>query len=65
MAAFDTTPAQSFNAGFAGRIGTAISTSFAAIQSWNAKRATRATLSKLTDRELADIGLMRVDIAEI
>jgi uncharacterized protein YjiS (DUF1127 family) len=33
-----------------------------AIADWNEARATRDTLSRLTDRELNDIGLSRYDI---
>ncbi|WP_370229810.1 DUF1127 domain-containing protein [Cognatishimia sp.] len=65
MAAFDYTPAQSLNAGFSGRIGFAISSIFASVAQWNATRTTRVQLSKLTDRELSDIGLSRGDIAEL
>lgn len=32
------------------------------VRAWNARRATRAALSKLSDRELDDIGLVRGDI---
>lgn len=62
MAAFEYTPAQSLNAGFAGRIGNAFSSAFASAAQWNASRKTRGVLSKLTDRELNDIGLSRGDI---
>ena len=40
-------------------------TLFATVQDWNAKRQTRAALSKLTDRELSDIGITRADIDTI
>jgi len=36
-----------------------------AIASWNSARVTRVELSKLTDRELDDIGLCRGDIDRI
>ena len=65
MAAFDYTPAQSLNAGFTGRIGFAISSLVASVTHWNATRSTRNVLSKLTDRELEDIGLSRGDIAQL
>ncbi|QTN34968.1 DUF1127 domain-containing protein [Cognatishimia activa] len=64
MAAFDYTPAQSLNAGFSGRIGFAFSSLVATVAQWNAARSTRAQLSKLTDRELSDIGLSRGNIAD-
>lgn len=35
---------------------------FAAITTWNDQRVTRKSLSRLTDRELDDIGLVRSDI---
>jgi uncharacterized protein YjiS (DUF1127 family) len=34
----------------------------AMVKNWNDARATRVQLSKLTDRELSDIGLCRGDI---
>ena len=34
----------------------------AAVISWNDERASRRALSKLTDRQLEDIGLSRFDI---
>lgn len=38
---------------------------FAAFSAWLDARATRAALSQLTDRELADIGLSRCDIDRV
>lgn len=38
---------------------------FAAVLSWNDARMTRKALTKLTDRELDDIGLCRGDIDAI
>ncbi|WP_333829753.1 DUF1127 domain-containing protein [Pararhodobacter sp.] len=35
---------------------------FASMAAWNDKRVTRRELSKLSDRELDDIGLCRADI---
>jgi len=35
---------------------------FASIAAWNDQRVTRKSLSRLTDRELDDIGLVRGDI---
>lgn len=37
----------------------------AKLSAWNDARATRTVLSKLSDRELDDIGLSRVDIQRI
>ena len=42
-----------------------IATTFEAFQHWNDVRRTRAVLSKLSDRELTDIGLCRGDIEDI
>lgn len=42
---------------FAGIVG--------AIAAWNDARVTRKSLSKLSDRELDDLGLVRGDIDEI
>ncbi len=38
---------------------------FAGIAAWNDRRVTRRELSKLSDRELEDIGLCRADIDTI
>jgi len=35
---------------------------WAAVQAWNDNRQTRNALMALTDRELADIGLVRADL---
>jgi uncharacterized protein YjiS (DUF1127 family) len=35
---------------------------FRGLRAWNARRSTRAALSRLSDRELDDIGLVRGDI---
>jgi uncharacterized protein YjiS (DUF1127 family) len=42
-----------------------IATTFETIQRWNDVRRTRAVLSKLSDRELHDIGLCRGDIEDV
>jgi len=47
------------------RIGNFIASAFNALVSWNDARVTRNALSKLTDRELDDIGLCRGDIEDI
>lgn len=39
-----------------------ITTFIAAVKDWNDERQTRMQLNKLSDRELADIGLCRGDI---
>ncbi|MCF6444972.1 DUF1127 domain-containing protein [Nereida sp. MMG025] len=60
MAVIDTTrlaPAQGF-----GRIMKTAIASVATLKDWNDKRITRNALTKLTLRELGDIGLSRGDI---
>jgi uncharacterized protein YjiS (DUF1127 family) len=42
-----------------------IATTFETFQRWNDVRRTRAVLSKLSDRELSDIGLCRGDIEDV
>ncbi len=61
MAIFDTTrPAAS--AGLFQRTAAAVIDTIGALAAWNDVRVTRNRLSKLTERELADIGLARGDI---
>ncbi|MDP5085347.1 MAG: DUF1127 domain-containing protein [Yoonia sp.] len=63
MAAFDTTrPASGLSAG---RISSFFVTMFAAFAAWNDARITRNSLSKLSARELDDIGLTYGDIDTI
>lgn len=63
MAAFDTTrPASGLSAG---TITSVFMSAFSAIAAWNDARVTRNSLSKLSARELDDIGLTYGDIEEI
>ncbi len=63
MAAFDTTrPSTGLSTG---RISSLFASLFAAVTAWNDARITRNSLSKLTARELADIGLTYGDIDEV
>ncbi|MEM9786299.1 MAG: DUF1127 domain-containing protein [Pseudomonadota bacterium] len=63
MAAFDTTrPSAGLSAG---RISSLFTSAFAALAAWNDARITRNSLSKLTERELADIGLTFGDIDDV
>ena len=64
MAAFDTTsrPVTALNAGSFTRV---IANTFGALAAWNDERVTRNSLSKLTSRELEDIGLCYGDIDAI
>lgn len=38
---------------------------FSTLVDWNNERVTRATLNRLTDRELDDIGLNRADLNRV
>lgn len=58
MTAFDTNRPLSADTGLFTRVARAVST-------WNERRATRNALSRLSDRELDDIGLSRGDIETI
>jgi len=63
MAAFDTSrPASGLSAG---NVSTVFINMFSAFAAWNDARVTRNSLSKLTARELDDIGLTYGDIEDI
>jgi len=62
MAAFETTTTHVNGGVFGGRLSDAIRGTVAAVVAWSDARETRRVLSKLTDRELDDIGLNRADI---
>ena len=62
MTAFDTASAGAVRVSFADRVGHTVATLAAAYSDWKDKRATRAALSALSDRELDDIGLSRADL---
>lgn len=63
MAAFETT--RPVSGLFGGRLRTLVASVADAVSTWNDLRVTRRALSKLTDRELDDIGLTRGDIESI
>ncbi|SEO30184.1 protein of unknown function [Salinihabitans flavidus] len=65
MASFDTSRTHLNPTGIAGRIGAVFTTAIGGAATWNDARLTRNALSKLTDRELDDIGLSRADINNI
>lgn len=65
MAAFDTTRTTYGTASFANRTSAFVAGLFHAITAWNDARITSRALSELTDRELADIGLVRGDIETV
>lgn len=48
-----------------GQFGRAVSNVHLAIRDWNDRRITRKLLGGLTDRELADIGLLRSEIEDL
>ena len=62
MAAFDAPRPTIATAGFAHRIGLLLTQTVIDIAAWNDARKTRASLSKLSDHELSDIGLSRWDL---
>lgn len=63
MASFDTTrPVAGLSAG---KITSFFVNMFGAVAAWNDARITRNSLSKLTARELDDIGLSYADIEDI
>lgn len=65
MAAFDTTRTAYGAISFIGRISAVIAEYTGAVIAWNDARVTRNALSKLSDRELEDIGLVRGDIETV
>ncbi|MFP4273657.1 MAG: DUF1127 domain-containing protein [Paracoccaceae bacterium] len=65
MAAFDTNRTQFPAAGTPGRIGFGFPGLLGSLAAWNDSRATRKALSRLSDRELEDIGLSRGDIDSV
>ena len=62
MAAYETSRTAPFGAISIFRAVQGISGMLAAVSAWNDARITRNALSKLSDRELDDIGLCRGDI---
>jgi uncharacterized protein YjiS (DUF1127 family) len=62
MAAYETSRAAPLGAVSTFRTVQAVEGIFATVAAWNDARVTRKALSKLTDRELDDIGLCRGDI---
>lgn len=64
MAAFDTTRPH-MNSGSNARLSGFVAQLIGAFAEWNDARLTRKGLSALTDRELADIGLIRADIEQV
>ncbi|NIZ13344.1 DUF1127 domain-containing protein [Phaeobacter sp. HF9A] len=65
MAVFDTTRTAQGTSGLIGRIGALVRSLTASFLAWNDSRQAKKALSGLTDRELADIGLIRSDVESI
>ena len=65
MAAFDTTRTTYGAPGLFGRFGAFVNALSSSLIAWNDARVTRNALAKLSDRELADIGLARGDIETV
>ena len=64
MAAIDSSRVHPGN-GFTGRLNALFYSATLSFSAWNEARVTRNALSRLTDRELDDIGLRRSDIERI
>jgi uncharacterized protein YjiS (DUF1127 family) len=62
MATYETSRAAPFGAITVFRLVQAAGSAGVALQAWNSARITRKALSKLSNRELDDIGLSRGDI---
>ncbi len=65
MAAFDTSRTNYGVASFANRAIAFVADLAISVSAWNDARITRKALSRLSDRELADIGLERGSIDDI
>lgn len=65
MAAYETSRVAPFGAIATFRVVQTVLSVVNAIRAWNDARVTRAALSRLSDRELDDIGLCRGDIDRI
>jgi len=65
MTAFDANRSAFAVSVTAGRISYMLVSALGAISAWNDTRVTRKSLSKLSNRELDDIGLTRSDIDRV
>lgn len=65
MTTFDTSRTTYGVATFASRLAARAAALTTAIVAWNDARSTARALNDLTDRELADVGLTRSDIANV
>lgn len=64
MSAFETNRPYA-SAGSAGRIGSMFLSAFNIFAAWNDTRTTQASLDRLSDRQLDDIGLHRSDLPRL
>lgn len=62
MAAYETSRAAPFGAITVFRMVQTVTNALEAMKAWNSARITRKSLSRLSNRELDDIGLCRGDI---
>lgn len=62
MATFETTRPAPFGAETVYRIVSVAEAAFSALVDWNNRRITRNALSRLSERDLADIGLTLADV---
>lgn len=65
MAAVDTTRTASHGLSVGSRLNLSLASLSETLKAWNDARLTRRALSRLSDRELADIGLSRAEIGDI
>lgn len=65
MATFETTRPAPFGAVTTFRVMSFLDNLRVSLVEWNDKRATRSALSRLSERELSDIGLTRGDIQDV
>jgi uncharacterized protein YjiS (DUF1127 family) len=65
LATFNTPRTTYGVASFASRVSAFVADCATAFQAWNDARITSRALGHLTDRELADIGLVRGDIDDV
>ncbi len=65
MAAYETTRRAPFGVQTSARVTGVFAGVLASLAAWNDVRVTRKALSRLSDRELDDIGLTRADIERI
>ena len=65
MAVYDTPRANVAGLSLSGRVSFTLTHLAADLVSWNRTRQTKTALSKLSNRELDDIGMSRADLANM